>query len=62
MNLHPDDIAEVLAKGWGQRHPMAWGKSPQQYAKAGKGWLPASMRVRSPLPETFVLIYSPRGE
>jgi hypothetical protein len=24
MNLHPDDIKEVLAKGWGQRHPMAW--------------------------------------
>lgn len=24
LNLHPDDIKEVLAKGWGQRHPMAW--------------------------------------
>lgn len=24
MNLHPDDIKEILAKGWGQRHPMAW--------------------------------------
>ncbi|KAJ9142067.1 hypothetical protein NKR23_g7416 [Pleurostoma richardsiae] len=24
MNLHPDDIKEVLQKGWGQRHPMAW--------------------------------------
>ena len=28
MNLHPDDIKEILAKGWGQRHPMAW-----------KGWI-----------------------
>ena len=28
LNLHPDDIKEVLAKGWGQRHPMAW-----------KGWV-----------------------
>jgi hypothetical protein len=28
MNLHPDDIKEVLEKGWGQRHPMAW-----------KGWI-----------------------
>jgi len=28
MNLHPDDIKEVLEKGWGQRHPMAW-----------KGWV-----------------------
>ncbi len=24
LNLHPDDIKEVLLKGWGQRHPMAW--------------------------------------
>ena len=24
MNLHPDDIKEILQKGWGQRHPMAW--------------------------------------
>ncbi|EAQ93407.1 hypothetical protein CHGG_01642 [Chaetomium globosum CBS 148.51] len=24
LNLHPDDIREVLEKGWGQRHPMAW--------------------------------------
>jgi hypothetical protein len=24
MNLHPDDIKEVLQKGWGQRHPMSW--------------------------------------
>lgn len=24
LNLHPDDIKEMLEKGWGQRHPMAW--------------------------------------
>lgn len=61
MNLHPHDIAEVLAKGWGQRHPMAWGRSPQLPAEGRKkGWFP--MRVKSPLPETFVLIYSPRGK
>lgn len=24
MSLHPDDIKEVLEKGWGQRHPMSW--------------------------------------
>lgn len=24
MNLHPDDIKELLLKGWGQRHPMAY--------------------------------------
>lgn len=31
MSLHPDDIKEVLDKGWGQRHPLAfkgWVKSP----------------------------------
>ena len=55
MNLHPDDIAEVLAKGWGQRHPLAWGRGG---VGAKKSW----MTPRSPLPETFVLIYAPRGE
>lgn len=59
MNLHPEDIAEVLAKGWAQRHPLAWGRG--RAAKGGKSlrwwwWLPAS-----PLPETFMLVYSPRG-
>lgn len=44
MSLHPDDIKEVLLKGWGQRHPLAVTK-----------W------VTSPLPNTFVLIYAPRG-
>lgn len=62
MNLHPDDIAEVLGKGWGQRHPMAWGKSPRrQFEEGRRGWW-SPMRVQSPLPETFVLVYSPRGE
>jgi len=48
MNLHPDDIREVLEKGWGQRHPLA-----------RKGWwFFGSM----PVPEDFVMIYAPRGE
>ncbi|KAK4193422.1 hypothetical protein QBC35DRAFT_105752 [Podospora australis] len=46
LNLHPDDIAEILTKGWGQRHPMAW-----------QGWL-----VKAPLPTTFTMIYAPRGK
>lgn len=46
LNLHPDDIRELLEKGWGQRHPMAW-----------KGWW-----VRSPVPVTFVMVYAPRGK
>ncbi|KAK2610697.1 hypothetical protein N8I77_004107 [Diaporthe amygdali] len=57
MNLHPDDIAEVLGKGWGQRHPMAWGKG-QETARGARAW----MMPRSPLPETFVLVYAPRDE
>lgn len=66
MNLHPDDIAEVLRKGWGQRHPMAWGRATQQTQqqseRTGKraGWFP--IRVKSPLPETFVMAYAPRGK
>lgn len=31
MNLHPDDIKEVLQRGWGQRHPLSfkgWVQSP----------------------------------
>ncbi|KAM0287003.1 hypothetical protein ACHAQH_000688 [Verticillium albo-atrum] len=46
MTLHPDDIAEVLRKGWGQRHPLA-----------RKGWFGAM-----PVPEEFLMVYAPRGE
>ncbi|WYZ34902.1 hypothetical protein EsH8_I_001178 [Colletotrichum jinshuiense] len=46
MNLHPDDIREVLVKGWGQRHPLAW-----------KGRL-----VQMPVPEEFVMVYAPRDD
>lgn len=28
MALHPNDIGEVLRKGWGQRHPLAPGRWP----------------------------------
>lgn len=73
MNLHPDDIAEVLRKGWGQRHPMAWGRATQptqqQQQQQGSsserpakrtGWFP--IQIKSPLPETFVMTYAPRGK
>ncbi|CAN8099433.1 unnamed protein product [Discula destructiva] len=56
MTLHPDDIAEILTKGWGQRHPLAWGQSRLSW------WFLPALRIRSPVPETFVLIYSPRDE
>lgn len=82
MNLHPDDIREVLEKGWGERHPMAWssssgtgtgnknnkgheggkakgeGKGKGWWATVANGWWP----VRSPVPETFTMVYAPRGE
>jgi hypothetical protein len=45
--LHPEDIAEVLRKGWGQRHPLA-----------RRGWFGATM----PVPEEFLMVYAPRGE
>jgi len=46
MSLHPDDIKEVLEKGWGERHPLAF---------SGSGW------VQAPIPATFCLVYAPRG-
>ncbi|KAK6227185.1 hypothetical protein QIS74_00740 [Colletotrichum tabaci] len=46
MNLHPEDIREVLGKGWGQRHPLAW-----------KGRL-----LRMPVPEEFIMVYAPRDD
>ncbi|ORY66356.1 uncharacterized protein BCR38DRAFT_340478 [Pseudomassariella vexata] len=46
MNLHPDDVKEVLAKGWGQRHPLT---------SQGSGWM------RMPVPRNFVMVYAPRS-
>ncbi|KAI1488150.1 hypothetical protein F5X96DRAFT_685839 [Biscogniauxia mediterranea] len=46
MNLHPDDAREVLAKGWGQRHPLT-------------GGLPFFF-FRMPVPRQFTMVYAPR--
>ncbi|KAM0260525.1 hypothetical protein ACHAQJ_002759 [Trichoderma viride] len=46
MSLHPDDIKEILQKGWGQRHPLAW-----------KGRF-----IQMPVSPDFVMIYAPRDE
>ncbi|KAJ6445893.1 dipeptidyl peptidase III [Purpureocillium lavendulum] len=46
MCLHPDDIRELLSKGWGQRHPLA-----------RKGWL-----LQMPVSQDFVMVYAPRDE
>lgn len=45
MTLHPEDIKEILEKGWGQRHPLCWEWSFMK-------------RLVSP---HFVMIYAPRG-
>ncbi|KAK7753224.1 hypothetical protein SLS62_004743 [Diatrype stigma] len=45
LNLHPDDAREVLAKGWGQRHPLTAARGPL---------------VRMPVPRTFTMVYAPR--
>ncbi|KAJ3517573.1 hypothetical protein NM208_g14687 [Fusarium decemcellulare] len=46
MCLHPDDIKEVLGKGWGQRHPLAW----------------RSRFLKSPVSPDFVMVYAPRDD
>ncbi|KAK3497044.1 uncharacterized protein B0T23DRAFT_402236 [Neurospora hispaniola] len=56
-NLHPDDIKEVLEKGGRRGGGTSGGK------RGGKGeswwwWWP----VRSPVPETFTMVYAPRDE
>jgi hypothetical protein len=43
LNLHPDDIKEVLDKGWGQRHPMACKRAVRTLLNliaddTGRGW------------------------
>lgn len=65
MSLHPEDIREVLEKGWGQRHPLAfkgWVKAPLPttfvmiYAPRGKHSL--SVRIGS----VIMLANRPRRE
>lgn len=46
MCLHPDDIKEVLAKGWGQRHPLAW----------------RNRFLQMPVSPDFVMVYAPRSK
>lgn len=47
LTLHPDDVREVIEKGWGERHPLA---------RDNWWW-----RVKI-VPSGFVLIYAPRDE
>ena len=46
LTLHPEDVKTVLEKGWGERHPLARGRSWWWY---------------SPVPRGFMIIYGPRN-
>ena len=52
LNLHPEDQREVLAKGWGQRHPLTPAPVP------GSGRLAL---LRMPVPRNFTMVYAPRS-
>lgn len=45
LTLHPEDVKIVLEKGWGERHPLAHGKTWWWHA---------------PCPRGFMIIYAPR--
>lgn len=49
LSLHPADVAVILERGWGQRHPLA--------LEGGWCW----GLVRS-VPADFVMVYAPRDE
>ena len=52
--LHPDDIREVIEKGWGERHPLA-------RANSWWCWWFSTFEGRPPVPEHLCLIYAPRN-
>ena len=47
LTLHPEDVKSVLDKGWGERHPLAHGRT---------WWW------HSPVPRGFMIIYAPRDQ
>lgn len=47
LTLHPEDVKIVLEKGWGERHPLAHGRT---------WWW------HSPCPRGFMIIYAPRDQ
>ena len=47
LHLHPEDMKIVLGKGWGERHPLARGRTWWWH------W---------PCPRCFMLIYGPRDK
>ena len=47
LALHPADVKIVLEKSWGERHPLARGRTWWWHA---------------PVPRGFMIIYGPRDE
>ena len=61
LNLHPEDQREVVAQGWGQRHPLTASPSLPALEMALRA-LPGPLRLlfRMPVPRTFTMVYAPR--
>lgn len=53
LTLHPADVAVVLERGWGQRHPLA---------REGSWWWRALRSGKKTVPAGFVMVYAPRDE
>ncbi|KAI3397108.1 hypothetical protein diail_11251 [Diaporthe ilicicola] len=54
--LHPADAAEVIQKGWAERHPLACCAENPFW----RFWHHTICRKRLPLPHNVVLVYAPR--
>jgi hypothetical protein len=62
LNLHPRDIATVLASGWGERHPLARGDK-FWFAYFCDFWQYFGYEgARPPVSVNWTLIYAPRTE
>lgn len=56
--MHPSDAAEVIQKGWGERHPLGCAAENPVWVF----WHHTVCRKRLPLPHNIVLVYAPRNE
>ncbi|KKY33256.1 putative xylosidase glycosyl [Diaporthe ampelina] len=56
--LHPADCAEVIQKGWAERHPLGCAAENPVWVF----WHHTICRKRLPLPHNIVLVYAPRDE
>lgn len=56
--MHPADCAEVIQKGWGERHPLGCAAENPVW----RFWHHTICRKRLPLPHNIVLVYAPRTD